>query len=317
VKRFIATTAFALTLVSPAFSADGEMKEFSTVAKAERGDLYASELIGMRVYATDDDVEENAKAAGAETDWDDIGEVDDIILTNKGSVKAVILGVGGFLGIGERDIAINMNSLRIVRESNDADDFFLVVNADKDKLMNAPAHDRRPAHDPNAMEKAPAMEAKDAEAGNQSSKHATNDDRSMANTSKTGQNNDESSADTSKATVDKDSMHDASEMARPSATRDGYKDTMNKDITADMLKGAKVYGPNSEEVGEVNELLVTDDGDLDRVVIDIGGFLGVGERPVAFDIDEIQILRKDGGDDVVVIVDATKSALKARPEYRS
>jgi hypothetical protein len=56
----------------------------------------------------------------------------------------VVLGVGGFLGIGEKNVAIDMASLRKVRESMDANDWFLVVNTSKEMLTNAPAYTTNP-----------------------------------------------------------------------------------------------------------------------------------------------------------------------------
>jgi hypothetical protein len=52
--------------------------------------------------------------------------------------------VGGFLGVGEKDVAIEMASLRKARESNDATDWFLVVNSSKEMLTNAPAYVANP-----------------------------------------------------------------------------------------------------------------------------------------------------------------------------
>ncbi len=69
-----------------------------------------------------------------------MGEVNDVVLDWDGSVKAVVLGVGGFLGMGEKNVAIEMASLRKVRESNDSNDWFLVVNSSKEMLTNAPAY---------------------------------------------------------------------------------------------------------------------------------------------------------------------------------
>jgi hypothetical protein len=104
-------------------------------------DVLASNLIGMRVYAVDTEVDASqAYPADARKDWDDVGEVNDVVLDWDGSVKAVVLGVGGFLGLGEKDVAIEMTSLRKVRESNDATDWFLVVNSSKELLTNAPAY---------------------------------------------------------------------------------------------------------------------------------------------------------------------------------
>ena len=108
-------------------------------------DILASSLIGMRVYAVEADIDETKPyPADSRKDWQDVGEVNDVVLDWDGSIKAVVLGVGGFLGIGEKDVAIEMASLRKVRESNDSNDWFLVVNASKDMLTSAPAYTRNP-----------------------------------------------------------------------------------------------------------------------------------------------------------------------------
>ena len=104
-------------------------------------DVMASKLIGMRVYAVNSDVDETkAYPADSRKDWSDVGEVNDVVLDMSGNIKAVVLGVGGFLGIGEKDVAVEISSLRKVRESNDATDWFLVVNTTKDMLTNAPTY---------------------------------------------------------------------------------------------------------------------------------------------------------------------------------
>jgi hypothetical protein len=109
----------------------------------EANDVMASSLIGARVYAasTDIDAAQNYPA-DARKDWSDIGEVNDVVLDLNGQVKAVVLGVGGFLGMGEKDVAIDITSLQRVRESADSSDWFLVVNSTKDALSQAPAYVR-------------------------------------------------------------------------------------------------------------------------------------------------------------------------------
>jgi hypothetical protein len=108
-------------------------------------DILASTLIGMRVYAVQADVDATkAYPAEARKEWSDVGEVNDVVLDWNGDVKAVVLGVGGFLGIGEKNVAIEMASLKKVRESNDANDWFLVVNSSKEMLTNAPAYATNP-----------------------------------------------------------------------------------------------------------------------------------------------------------------------------
>jgi len=49
-------------------------------------------------------------------------------------------GVGGFLGIGEKDVAVRMTSIRRVQDGRDTK---LTVNITKDEFTAAPAYDRK------------------------------------------------------------------------------------------------------------------------------------------------------------------------------
>ncbi len=62
-----------------------------------------------------------------------------MIISDTGDIQAVILGVGGFLGIGEKDVAVSTASIEMVK---DGDAVKLVVDATKDTLNNAPSYDR-------------------------------------------------------------------------------------------------------------------------------------------------------------------------------
>lgn len=86
--------------------------------------MSASDYIGKTVY----------DQAG-----NNIGDVNDLIISNDGQIQAVILGVGGFLGIGEKDVAVNTNAVQIVQ---DGDNKRLVVEATKEALNSAPAYDK-------------------------------------------------------------------------------------------------------------------------------------------------------------------------------
>jgi hypothetical protein len=67
---------------------------------------------------------------------DDIGEIEDVIFDNNRNLRAVIVSVGGFLGIGERHIAIDPSSMVVSR--NEDGDVEAVVNTTRDDLRNAP-----------------------------------------------------------------------------------------------------------------------------------------------------------------------------------
>jgi sporulation protein YlmC with PRC-barrel domain len=66
-----------------------------------------------------------------------VGEINEVVLGKDGKVAAIIIGVGGFLGIGEREVAVNYDSLRMNRDSNN--NLVVTVNATKDTLKAAPA----------------------------------------------------------------------------------------------------------------------------------------------------------------------------------
>jgi sporulation protein YlmC with PRC-barrel domain len=66
-----------------------------------KGNWRASKLMGLDVYN-----EANEK----------LGDVNEIILDKSGKVTAVVIGVGGFLGMGEHDIAVSMDKLKFVEE---------------------------------------------------------------------------------------------------------------------------------------------------------------------------------------------------------
>jgi hypothetical protein len=105
-------------------------------------------------------------------------------------------------------------------------------------------------------------------------------------------------------------------LVRPDINRDGYKAAEAAELTADKLEGARVYGPKDEDVGEVNRLVLNESGQVERIVLDVGGFLGVGERQIAVTPDELNIVRTDDGNEFRVYIDANQATLKAQPEYK-
>jgi len=64
-----------------------------------------------------------------------IGDVDDVLLDKEGQVTAVVIGVGGFLGMGEKDVAVPFSSLRASEKNGK---WHLVLNTTKDALKQAP-----------------------------------------------------------------------------------------------------------------------------------------------------------------------------------
>lgn len=347
-KRILATTALVMIMAGGAYSA--QMGNYS----AQPTDVEASDFIGSRIYATETMPATDTVAAGAEKDWDDLGEVNDVILGRDGQIKAVVLGVGGFLGMGEKNVAVPMQDVKFVKNGDGPDDYFLVVNANKDVLTNAPAYVS--AEDKAAEQTAANNAAAPADTTMTTDTAAdttatTADTTTAAETTKpadantaadttaeksadttTAMNNNsttaapaDNAADTDATTTASTSTNNATQamtdenrtrLVRPEINREGYKAAQMTELTADKLEGARVYGPNDEDVGEINRLILDNNGQVQRIVLDVGGFLGMGERHIAVTPDELNIVRTDDGNDFRVYIDSNQANLKAQPEYK-
>ncbi len=70
-----------------------------------------------------------------------IGDVSDFLFDKNGKVLAYVVGVGGFLGIGEKNVAIEPTAFQMAPAENSSDpsDMKLKVSWTKDQLKNAPA----------------------------------------------------------------------------------------------------------------------------------------------------------------------------------
>ena len=85
------------------------------------------------------------------------------------------------------------------------------------------------------------------------------------------------------------------------------------ELTDAVLTGASVYGPGDQTIGSVSH--VHGSGRNAQVVIDVGGFLGIGSKPVLVPVSDLDVMRD--GDGVVHAVSRwSKEDLKALPEHR-
>jgi len=69
-----------------------------------------------------------------------IGVIKDLVLSPEARAAAAVIGVGGFLGIGEKDIAVTLSSIQRTPGDND---WRLVTDATKDALKQAPVYQEK------------------------------------------------------------------------------------------------------------------------------------------------------------------------------
>src|SRR5215475_2290780 len=73
----------------------------STTAEAYHGDWRTSKVVGLSVYNSKDE---------------NIGAISDLLMDKSGNIKAAVVGVGGFLGMGEHLVAIPIDKIKFVDE---------------------------------------------------------------------------------------------------------------------------------------------------------------------------------------------------------
>ena len=63
-----------------------------------------------------------------------IGKIDDVLVSDSGEISALVIGVGGFLGAGEKDVAVPFSAVKWTTKDNKN---YLTLNATKDDLKSA------------------------------------------------------------------------------------------------------------------------------------------------------------------------------------
>jgi sporulation protein YlmC with PRC-barrel domain len=64
-----------------------------------------------------------------------IGDVEDVLVDSQGKIDALIIGDGGFLGAGEKNVAVKFDAVKKTDQDNKV---HLTMNANKDELKSAP-----------------------------------------------------------------------------------------------------------------------------------------------------------------------------------
>jgi len=271
---------------------------------AMNDELMASEFIGKSVYVSEGAVDRTA--AANEADWDDVGDISDVLMSRDGEAQAILVDVGGFLGIGAKTVAVDMQQLNIVSDGENADDYFVVFTATREALENAPEFiSADEAMNTTATDSTTAADTTTAPAatGTMGTDTTATDTTTapMATDTTTGMATDTTTGMTDGAAISDDPM---AGMIDPTT------------LTAEQLQGAPVYDANNERIGDISELVVGADGTITEAVIDIGGFLGIGAKPVALNFEQIQVMAEDAdGSGVRVQLTATEEELEAMPEY--
>lgn len=278
ISKLLATTALVTLVASAAYAQDTKtstpttppaLESMAPVVETE-GELVTN-IVGENVYnGTGDDAQK-------------IGDVTDIVLSKDGKAKQLVIGVGGFLGIGTKDVVVDYEAADWAKKDSDR---WLVVKATKDQLTDLPAFDRKAysltsatvANGETPTESAPAVTDQSAQAP------AAND--------------------SSNTNVTQTTATDKSTLTEVPAGK----------ISADNLIGTTVYGADDASVGKIGDVVLSKDKGIDAIVIDVGGFLGMGTKPVAIGMEKLKFMAdKDGNQ--YLYTNLTEDQLDAQAAY--
>lgn len=264
IRKLLATTAIATLLTAGVWAtgatADDATKPAAATtttaapATTAEGSL-VSKIIGADVY--DSAADDAAK----------IGDVKDIVIANDGKAKYIVIGVGGFLGIGEKNVAYDFSKAEWVEKKGER---WLVAKTSKEDLTAQPDFDLK-AYDTMASNAA-------APANNEPAATTTDN--------------------TATAAIDKASLTEL---------------PVDKISTNDFV-GTTVYGADDAKVGEIGDVVLSTDKKVDAVIVDVGGFLGMGEKQVAVGLEKLKFMAdKDGNR--YLYTNFTKAQLEAQTAY--
>ncbi|MCZ7658040.1 MAG: PRC-barrel domain-containing protein [Xanthobacteraceae bacterium] len=85
---------------------------------------------------------------------------------------------------------------------------------------------------------------------------------------------------------------------------------------ASKFKGTDVVGTDNQKIGDVNDLLFDKSGQIQAVIIGVGGFLGLGAKDVALSMQSFEVMPGANGADTKLKLSMTKEQLQQAAEFK-
>ncbi len=127
-EKLRATAALVALMALPVLAQDAPAPAVEKAPAERSATLDASDVSAKAL------LNESVKNAANET----IGDINDVLISGDGKVAAVIVGVGGFLGMGEKNVALPYDQLVFAKDVGD--DLVVTTSATKESLETAPEY---------------------------------------------------------------------------------------------------------------------------------------------------------------------------------
>ncbi len=239
---------------------------------------------------------------------EDVGEIQSVIVDSEGSVTSLVVGIGGFLGLGERDVALNWDQINMSAEGD-----VITLNMTKEELEGLPEYEY-----PEGASSGTAFFDGGEDAG-MSAAGVDTPEMAATDPGMEGKPQDLPAAAGSGAGAEPTGAADApeqSDVAAMETQQPGWTSALGPEgaIRATDFVGAEIMNADDESIGEVEEILIKEDNQL-QAVVSVGGFLGVGDRHAVLDWSELNIERQE--DQVRVTTDMSKDQIEGLPQYQA
>src|SRR6056297_2156390 len=153
-RKLLASTAVVTAMAIPVAAQDGEISYEEQSQQMDTMGIQASNLIDQRVYMAETDDSSSDSQSMADTtegisevpeNWEMVGEVDDLLMTQEGDVRSLIVDAGGFLGMNETSKQIDLSNVRFIKDSDNEGEFFVVYSGDRSTFESQQEYDQAAA----------------------------------------------------------------------------------------------------------------------------------------------------------------------------
>ena len=241
---------------------------------ADDQDVLVTKLLGQKVYSS---VADNAR---------EIGTINNMVITSGMGISAMVIAVGGFLGVGEKDVAVDFAELTWAERDDGTRRW--VLETTQEELAEAPAF------------------------------IWTDSEESTGKPALTTQQVQNQLVDGNPNATPLDPSLTTDQPERPVITttpdRSGMTNVNQADLSADDLRGIPVYGRDDEQIGTISDVVLTPQGNSDALIVDVGGFLGLGAKPVAVAFENLTFSSDTNGQRYLFL-NTSREQLETQPEY--
>ena len=356
-----AVTTFGMTAHASAFQTPAQVETRAAAEASAHASVPAflsSAFTGMSVYNLDAESNSasalsnrNADAAAGQAhsrwtrsdtfssdrnDWNSVGRIKDIVMTQDGAIHGVLVDVGGFLGLGVHTVLVAIDELYFVSDSDTTDeleDFFVVISMTREELeilpqwnddllrasfdaRNGGASASTTAQPRAQMTPAQTRAAETSAAAATARTDAAADARADAAATRTARAAAQAETTAARTEAARVTRQEADAARSRAVFADDYAMLGAEERTVDRLMNADVFDSAGNKVGSVKNVVIGGDDDVLSLLVDVGGFLGMGAHTVNLPIDDARIGWSQSNDSVRVQVDMTRAQLEAMPAHQ-